>query len=611
MRSRNLAIVFTSIVGYPERIGRQTFEQTQHMLGVHERLLEPVFKQHGGRRIKVIGGTFLVSFELPTRALLCAAALQRAIKDFNARAPESERLQIRAGINLGEVRLERGDVFGDAVNVAARVEALGSAGEVLFTEALWLSMNRAGVQAIELGPRVLRGVPEPVRLFLLQGATAAPPLQAARNLVLLLSDMKGFTARTSVQTRAENARMLALHDALLLPVVRGFGGKKVKSIGDALLAAFESPTDAVLCAMAIQDRFAGFNAGAGRAEAIEVRISLSQGEVRLARGDVTGEPVQLATEAGAAADAGDVVLTDAVYLSMNKSEAPTEALGERLLPSGRGIRLRRAVRSAGATAPYGGRALGRLGQLPDPSRTLVLRQAAARGTRFLWRRAAWAAVLLVLAGAAAGERSHTRTPLDRAEELLIERQPLAALTELDKLADVPDARTPAVALVRGKAYQALGNLGLAFSDFALAVEAGSRDHGALRALADDLDDESFPRSFRPALVKLLGEKVGRSAAPEVRSLLGSARAQTRRDAMQVLELAGAVTDLDRLEVARADLAYPATPCELRKQAVQRLAMVRDPSGRQILQVAAASKMCGAREAADALRRLSRSLQAAR
>jgi len=60
------------------------------------------------------------------------------------------------------------------------------------------------------------------------------PAQRTQNLAILLSDMKGFTARTSQQTREENARMLALHDALLVPVVKGFGGHKVKSIGDAL-----------------------------------------------------------------------------------------------------------------------------------------------------------------------------------------------------------------------------------------------------------------------------------------------------------------------------------------------------------------------------------------
>ena len=110
------------------------------------------------------------------------------------------------------------------------------------------------------------------------------------NLVLLLSDMKGFTARTSSQSREENARMLALHDALLLPVLRGYGGRKVKEIGDALLAAFKSPTDAVLCAMAMQDRLGNWNARAPLRDQIEVRISLSQGELRRQHGDLHGEP---------------------------------------------------------------------------------------------------------------------------------------------------------------------------------------------------------------------------------------------------------------------------------------------------------------------------------
>ena len=433
----------------------------------------------------------------------------------------------------------------------------------------------------------------------------------ARNLVLLLSDMKGFTARTSVQTREENARMLALHDALILPVVRGFGGRKVKAIGDAVLAAFESPTDAVLCAMAVQDRLAAFNAGAGRTEAIEVRISLSQGEVRFSRRDVTGEPVQLAFDAGAAAEPGDVVLTDAVYLSMNKSEVPTEVLGERPLRAGGTIRLLRAVRSAGPSAPYGRRALRRLGPLPDPSRTLAVRGLLTRGARFVRRRSAWAALVLALVGAAAGEKVRERQPLPRAEALLAERQPLAALAELDKLADTPQANAPAVELVRGRAYQALGNLSLAFADFAAAVGAGSRDEAALRALADDLDAESFPRNYRPALLQLLGGTAGASAAPAVRRLISSPRGRTRRDALQVLELAGAATDQDRLQVARADLADPAAPCELRRQAVQHLALSRDASAQKALEAVAASRLCGAREAGEALRRLSRTLQAAR
>jgi serine/threonine-protein kinase len=431
----------------------------------------------------------------------------------------------------------------------------------------------------------------------------------ARNLVLLLSDMKGFTARTSGQTRAENERMLALHDALLLPVVRGFGGRKVKAIGDAMLAAFESPTDAVLCAMAIQDRLAAFNETAPEKDRIEVRVSLSQGEVRIERGDVHGEPVQLALQGGLMADAGEVVLTDAVYLSMNKSEAPTEILTSRPLAGGGTIRLRRALRTGDAHAPYGGRALERLGWLPDPSRHVRMRRLIDRALAFGRRRAVWAAAGLLLVAAAAGER-RARGPGDalrRAAGLLEARQPKAALAELDRLAETPRAHEPRVQVVRGRAEHALGQYGMAFADFAAAAEQDPHalDPQIVSALADELDAESFPPAWRPALVRLLGEKIGRDAAPAVRRLLASPLPRTRDDALEVLELAGAASDDDRLQVAEADLGDPRAPCASHREAVRRLSVVKDPRAERLLEQAAWSTGCGGAQARDVLRRMRR------
>jgi serine/threonine-protein kinase len=423
--------------------------------------------------------------------------------------------------------------------------------------------------------------------------------------------MKGFTARTSRQTREENERMLALHDALLLPVVRGFGGRKVKAIGDALLAAFESPTDAVLCAMALQDRLASFNAGAPEGDRIEVRVSISQGEVRIERSDVHGEPVQLALQAGLMADAGEVVLTDAVYLSMNKSEAPTEILTSRPLPGGGSIRLRRALRSGDAQAPYGGRALARLGRLPDPSRRVRLRRLLDKALSLGRKRAVWAAAGLLLVAAAAGERGARATPQEdpvrRAAGLLEARQPVAALAELDRLAETPRAHEPLVQVVRGRAEHALGQFGMAFADFAAAAEQDPRalDAQTIAALADELDAESFPAAWRPALVRLLGEKVGRDAAPAVRRLLVSPLSRTRDDALDVLELAGAASDEDRLLVASADLADPRAPCAAHREAVSRLAVVSGPRSEKLLEQAAWSTGCGGAQARDALRRMRR------
>jgi class 3 adenylate cyclase len=165
MKTANLAIVFTDIKGFTARTSQQTYEENRRMLRVHDALLMPVFKAFGGRKIKTIGDAFLVVFESPTQAVLSGVAIQDRLWDYNRRVAEPEQIHVRVAINMGEVRLEAGDVFGEPVNIAARVEGLADAGEVLFTEAVYLSMNKAEVPAEERGAHALKGIPEMVKVY--------------------------------------------------------------------------------------------------------------------------------------------------------------------------------------------------------------------------------------------------------------------------------------------------------------------------------------------------------------------------------------------------------------------------------------------------------------
>src|SRR5438105_7877624 len=165
MRTRNLAIVFTDISGFTARTARQTHEENRRLLRAHDALLKTVFRAYGGRVVKAIGDAFLVVFPSPTEAVLCGAALQDRLWQWNRSAPDDLQLQVRIAVNVGEVRLERDDVFGAPVNVASRVERLAGPGEVLFTDMVWQAIDRARIPAHDLGPHRLRGVPEPVRLF--------------------------------------------------------------------------------------------------------------------------------------------------------------------------------------------------------------------------------------------------------------------------------------------------------------------------------------------------------------------------------------------------------------------------------------------------------------
>lgn len=148
-----------------------------------------------------------------------------------------------------------------------------------------------------------------------------------RNLTILLTDIKGFTEKTSHKSRADIAVMLEKHKELVLPVLEGKGGRLVKTIGDAFLMAYDSPTDAVLAGIAVQDVLRGFNEGKPEDERIEVRIAINVGEVTLADNDVFGDPVNITARIEGVAEAGEVFFTEAVYLAMNKTEVPSSEVG--------------------------------------------------------------------------------------------------------------------------------------------------------------------------------------------------------------------------------------------------------------------------------------------
>lgn len=148
------------------------------------------------------------------------------------------------------------------------------------------------------------------------------------SLTIVFTDLKGYTAATSAQSHAENARMLRRIERSITPVARAYGGRIVKSIGDSYLIVFRSPTEAVRCAAAMQDRLHERNRSSGSGEALRVRVAMSAGEVRVDRGDVFGEPVNVAARIESITPADEIYLSQAIYLTMNRSELEVERVGE-------------------------------------------------------------------------------------------------------------------------------------------------------------------------------------------------------------------------------------------------------------------------------------------
>jgi len=147
------------------------------------------------------------------------------------------------------------------------------------------------------------------------------------NLTILFVDIAGFTATTSRQSRAENAHLLQTFDGTLLPLIKRFKGIVVKSIGDALLITFRSPTDAMLCSMALQDAMHEYNLNAPEDKRIHIRVAANLGEVRVTKKDIFGEPVNVASRIEGIAPADEIYLSEAVFMAMNKAEVPAQEVG--------------------------------------------------------------------------------------------------------------------------------------------------------------------------------------------------------------------------------------------------------------------------------------------
>jgi len=147
----------------------------------------------------------------------------------------------------------------------------------------------------------------------------------------MFTDMKGFTSRTSVHTRDELEKLIELQEKLISPIFKKLNGEIVKTIGDAFMVVFHSPTNAVLCGIKIQDELIKYNREKSKDELLEIRIGINSGEVNIREGDYFGEPVNVASRIESIAEANEVYFTDSVYLSMNKNEIPSAEVGVRHL----------------------------------------------------------------------------------------------------------------------------------------------------------------------------------------------------------------------------------------------------------------------------------------
>lgn len=162
---RLAAIMFTDMVGYT--LATETDEsKALTMLDEQRKIVRSQLARYAGREVKTIGDAFLVEFVSSLAAVQCAAAIQESMHSRNRDCPPRDQIHLRVGLHLGEVLERNGDIYGDAVNIASRIEPLAPSDGVCVSRQVYENVaNKSGFGFESLGRRELKNVPAPLEVY--------------------------------------------------------------------------------------------------------------------------------------------------------------------------------------------------------------------------------------------------------------------------------------------------------------------------------------------------------------------------------------------------------------------------------------------------------------
>lgn len=435
------------------------------------------------------------------------------------------------------------------------------------------------------------------------GASVVKP----QNLTVMLTDIQGFTERTSRQTHEENARMLETHDRLLLPLVKEHEGRLIQKRGDALLVVFRSPTAGVLCGMAMQDRLWRHNQTVPSEEQLHVRVCLHAGEVLVTADTVLGEPMEVVESVEHVAAADEVTFTEAVNLARNRAEATAEPCGTITLPAREEqLQLYRCQRAAEGP-PFGdrfapsasvGKRLGvavdrmkgalaplrtRVAALPVGARLREVGASLSRGSRLVRerlpgelaalrtdrrRQVVLGVVVLALLGAGIALALHLTDPAVRAFSLLEDGRKEEARQLLDAVPE--EKRKPSWSWARAAVHHAQGNH-VREAALLSKLDDASRsqvDERVLDGLAED-----YGHGFELVMKKLLERLPEAPVRSRFEELAEESFSPRQWGALRYLDQLDPVKDEDLVDGYIT--ALESKDCDIRGRAAERLGEIGD------------------------------------
>ncbi len=175
MERRLAAILAADVVGYSRLMGEDEAGTHAGLQANRRELIDPKIAEHHGRIVKLTGDGALVEFASVVNAVACAVGIQRAMAARNADVPEDRRMEFRIGINLGDIIVEEDDIYGDGVNVAARLQEVAAPGSIAVSDAAYMHLSgKIDPTFDNTGEHKLKNIAKPVRVW------QWPPMETGR-----------------------------------------------------------------------------------------------------------------------------------------------------------------------------------------------------------------------------------------------------------------------------------------------------------------------------------------------------------------------------------------------------------------------------------------------
>ena len=171
------AILVSDVVGYSRLAGADEDRTLARLRGLRSDLIDPAIAAHHGRTVKRTGDGSIIEFRSVVDAVRCAIEVQNGLIERNAGVPPDRRIEFRVGIHVGDVVEESdGDLMGDGVNIAARLEGIAKSGAICLSEDAYRQVSgRLDMEVTDLGPTQLKNIERSIRVYSLQVGTPAPP----------------------------------------------------------------------------------------------------------------------------------------------------------------------------------------------------------------------------------------------------------------------------------------------------------------------------------------------------------------------------------------------------------------------------------------------------